>query len=102
MYEAPVVLVVADSKAIVNQLVQNLKAHGLAAFGTNALKEAIRLMALLDPEVVVVDPTSEECFRLLNDLTGGWQSLGLVAIAETETEAQRVREMGIDVIMSHD
>ena len=103
MSEAPVVLVIADSKSIVVQLVQNLKAHGLAAFGTTILDEAIRLMALLEPEVVVVDPTSDECFTLLGDLTSDWKSLGLVAIAESEVAADRARQMGIDeVIMSHD
>jgi CheY-like chemotaxis protein len=103
MTEAPVTLVVARKESTVNHLVQNLKAHGIAAFGTTSLDEAVRLMALLKPQAVVIDPTTEECFALLDDLSGGWQSIGLVAIVESEASAQRVRQMGIDeVIMGED
>src|SRR5437870_5034467 len=103
MSDAPVALVVAQNESLVDHLVRNLKAHGVAVFGTTSLDEAVRLMTLLRPEVVVMDPTSEECFALLDDLTGGWQSIGLVAIAESEVSAQRAREMGIDeVIMGED
>jgi hypothetical protein len=81
----------------------NLKAQGLAAFGTSSLNEAVRLMAQLCPEVVVVDPTSEEWFAALLEKSSGWQSLGLVPVAESDDSADRAREMGIDeIIMAND
>ena len=103
MTDAPIALVVAQNELLMDHLVRNLKAHGIAVFGTTSLDEAVRLMTLLRPEVVVIDPTSEECFALLDDLNGGWRSMGLVAIVESEAAAQRAREMGIDeVIMGED
>ena len=99
MVEAPVVLVVAKEESLVNRLVQGLMANGIAAFGTRSLDDAVRSMVLLQPEVVVVDPTSEECFALLDDLSGGWRSIGLVAVVESDAGAQRAREMGIDEVI---
>src|SRR5215471_5290863 len=101
--DAPTVLVIANDQSLVDLLVRNLKAHGLAVFGTTSLDEAVRSMPLLAPEVVIVDPTSEECFALLDNFHSGWKSIGLVAIVESEAAAQRAREMGInEVIMSRD
>jgi CheY-like chemotaxis protein len=82
---------------------RRLKAQGLVAFGTSSMDEAVRLMSLIRPEVVVIDPTSEECLAVLHENGSGWQSLGLVAVVESETSAWRAREMGIDeVIMADD
>ena len=102
MQDAPV-LVLSDNQELVDLLVQNLKARGLSAFGTTSLREAIRSLTLLQPKIVVMDPTSEKCFELLDDRSGGWKSLTIVAIAESKSSAERAREMGIDdVIMSND
>lgn len=103
MSQPPVVLVVIRNSLQLGQLMSNLKAHGIAAFGTSSLDEAVRLMGLLGPEIVVIDPTSEECYAVLDDMNAGWQSIALVAVVETEEAAQRARELGIeDVIMAED
>ncbi len=102
MSERPVVLVVAKDQELVDLLVRSLKARNLAAFGTAVIGDGIRSTELLRPTVVVVDPTSEECFALLDDLSGGWQSIGLVAIAESEVAASRARDIGIDEVVMGD
>ncbi len=81
---------------------RSLKAHGFTAFGAATIDESVSAMEILRPEVLVVDPASDECSALL-DSASGWQTLGLVAVAETDAAAQRAREMGIeDVVMSDD
>jgi CheY-like chemotaxis protein len=101
--QSPVVLVVIRTDLYLVPLMLNLTAQGLAAFGTSSLNEAARLMALHRPEVVVIDPTSEECLAALHEKSSGWQSLGLVAVAESDDSAKRAREMGIDeIIMAND
>jgi CheY-like chemotaxis protein len=103
MSQPPVVLVVIRNNLHLVPLMLNLKAQGLAAFGTSSLNEAILLMAQLRPEVVVIDPTSEECFAVLNLESSSWQTLGLVAVAESDDSVKRAREMGIDeIIMAYD
>ncbi len=103
MSEAPVVLVVATQRSLVDKLVQDLRAHGLMSFGTTSADDSIRSVGLLQPEVVVIDPTSEECSALLSNVDTRSRSLRLVAIAESEEAAERSREMGIDeVIMGDD
>jgi AmiR/NasT family two-component response regulator len=102
--ELPVVLVVIRDDLHLEHLMQNLKAQGLVAFGTSSEDEAIRLMSRLRPEVVVIDPTSDECSEVF-DVMGsrGWQSMGLVAVVESGDAARRAQEMGIDeVIMADD
>jgi CheY-like chemotaxis protein len=103
MAEAPVVLVVATRRSLVDKLVQDLRAHGLMSFGTTSADDSVRSVGLLRPEVVVIDPTSDECSMLLNHVDTSSRSLRLVAIAESEEAAERSREMGIDeVIMGND
>jgi hypothetical protein len=103
MSQPPVVLVVIRNDLHLDQLMRGLKGHGLVAFGTSSQDEAVRLMAVLRPEVVVIDPTSDECAAVLDEKSGGWQSLGLVAVVESEKSAQSARELGIDeVIMAQD
>src|SRR5947207_15037355 len=101
--EAPVVLVVATRRSLVDRLVQDLRAHGLMSFGTTSGEDSVRSVGLLQPEVVVIDPTSDECSALLNNFDTSSRSLRLVAIAESEEAAERSREMGIEeVIMGDD
>lgn len=103
MSEAPVVLVVATRRSLVDRLVRDLRAHGLMSFGTTSADDSVRSVGLLRPEVVVIDPTSDECSTLLSNLDRSSTSLRLVAIAESEEAAERSREMGIDeVIMGDD
>ena len=103
MSEAPVVLVVATQRSLVDKLVQDLRAHGLMSFGTTSGEDSVRSVGLLQPEVVVIDPTSDECSALLNNFDTSSRSLRLVAIAESEEAAERSREMGIEeVIMGDD
>lgn len=103
MSEAPVVLVVATRRSLVDKLVQDLRAHGLMSFGTTSADDSIRSVGLLQPEVLVIDPTSEECSALLSNVGTSSRSMRLVAIAESEAAAERSREMGIDeVIMGDD
>ena len=103
MSEAPVVLVVATRRSLVDRLVRDLRAHGLMSFGTTSADDSVRSVGLLRPEVVVIDPTSDECSTLLSNLDRSSRSLRLVAIAESEEAAERSREMGIDeVIMGDD
>ena len=101
MGQLPVVLIVIRNNLHLDQLMRNLKAHGLAPFGTSSKSEAVRLISMIRPEVVVIDPTSEECVAVLDEKGSGWQSLALVAVVESDESARRAREMGIDeVIMS--
>ena len=83
MSEAPVVLVVATQRSLVDKLVQDLRAHGLMSFGTTSGEDSARSVGLLQPEVVVIDPTSDECSALLNNFDTSSRSLRLVAIAES-------------------
>jgi CheY-like chemotaxis protein len=103
MSQPPVVLVVIRNDLHLDKLMRGLKGHGLVAFGTSSLDEAVRLMAMLRPEVVVIDPTSDECAAVLDEKSAGWQSLGLVPVVESEKSAESARELGIDeVIMAKD
>jgi CheY-like chemotaxis protein len=102
MAEAPVVLVVATQRSLVEKLVQDLRAHGLISFGTTSADESVRSVALLQPEVVVIDPSSVECSVLLRNCDTSSRSLRLVAIAESEEAAERSREMGIDEVLMGD
>jgi CheY-like chemotaxis protein len=102
MAEAPVVLVVATQRSLVEKLVQDLRAHGLISFGTTSADDSVRSVSLLQPEVVVIDPTSDECSALLSNCDAGSRSLRLVAIAESEEAAERSREMGIDEVLMGD
>jgi CheY-like chemotaxis protein len=99
--EAPVVLVVATRRSLVDRLVQDLRAHGLTTFGTTA-DDSVRSAGLLQPAVVVIDPTSEECSALLSTFDRSSQSLRVVAIAESEEAVERNRELGIDEVIMED
>lgn len=88
---------------LVERLIQGLRAHGFVAFGATNVAEGTRSMDLLQPNVVVLDPASAEGHALLHDPSTGWQSIGLVAIAESDVDVQKAREMGIDeVVMGED
>jgi DNA-binding NtrC family response regulator len=102
MAEAPVVLVVATQRSLVEKLVQDLRAHGLISFGTTSADDSVRSVSLLQPEVVVIDPSSDECSALLSNCDTSSRSLRLVAIAESEEAAERSREMGIDEVLMGD
>jgi CheY-like chemotaxis protein len=103
MAGAPVVLVVATQRSLVEKLVQDLRAHGFMSFGTTSADDSVRSVGLLQPEVVVIDPTSDECLALFSNFDTSSRSLRLVAIAESEEAAERSRDMGIDeVIMGDD
>lgn len=103
MSQPPIVLVVLQKELHLIPLMINLKSQGLAAFGASSVTDLGRLMADLRPEIVVIDPTSDECFALLNSKNNGWNPLGLVPVAESEESAQRAHEMGIDeVVMAKD
>ena len=99
--EAPVVLVMARDQSLVGRLVRDLKAEGLVAYGTTSLDKAVRSMTSRQPRVLVADPSSGECVSLL-DRSGGWKSIALVAIAESEGTVQKAREMGIDNVIQSD
>jgi hypothetical protein len=103
MSEPPVTLVVIRNEKHLNHLVGNLRASGVKAFGASSLDGTVRLMSFLRPEVVVIDPASEECFAVLDHMDDAWRSMTLVAVAESPDAARRAHEMGIDdVIMGDD
>jgi CheY-like chemotaxis protein len=91
------VLVFAKDVPLVDRIVKNLKAYDLRAFGETSVAEAIHSMRSLEPEVVVADPTSEECIALLQDKNDR-KSIVLVAVVESEESAQKAAEMGIDEV----
>ena len=101
MAEAPVVLVLARDQSLVERLVRDLKAEGLVVYGTISLDKAVRSMTAQQPKVLVADPASEECVSLL-DRSGGWKSIALVAIAESEETVGKAREMGINNVIKSD
>lgn len=102
MSEPPVTLVVIRNETHLNHLVTNLRASGVTVFGASSLDGAVRLMSFLRPEVVVIDPASEECNAVLDHMNDAWHSMALVAVAESPDAAQRAHEMGIDDVLMGD
>lgn len=98
----PVVLIIAKNQNLLDQLAQDLKAHSFSPFGATTIKEGMPSLDVLQPDVVIIDLTSEEGFALLDELQLHRKSIGLVAIAESEAAVQRAREMGIDEIVMGD
>ena len=102
MSEPPVTLVVIRNEVHLNHLVRNLRASGVTVFGASSLDGAVRLVSSLRPEVVVIDPASEECSAVLDHMNEAWQSMALVPVAESPDAASRAHEMGIDDVLMGD
>src|SRR5262245_25458059 len=101
MPQNPLVLVLSRKRSVVTTLVRNLKAHQLAVYGTSSLDRAIRSITSHQPKDVVADPTTEECSALL-ERSGGWKSITLMAIAESEKTALKARQIGIKNVIRDD
>jgi hypothetical protein len=96
--EAPVVFVMARSKSLVDELVKTLCAHNLSAAGTTSLDKAINEITAHQPKVIVADPGTRECSILLQR-SGGWDSIRLVAIAESDKTLRHAEKMGINTVI---
>ena len=102
MTDTLVVLVMTRDKALVEELVRRLEAQNISVYGTTSVEKAIASMTSQQPRVLVADPGTEECSRLL-EKSSGWQSITVVAIAESNTTAEKAEKMGIkDIIRGKD
>lgn len=97
-----VVLVFAQDPILVARLARHLRAHGFGAFSATSVAEGLSLMQLLQPKVVVLNPTSKEGYALLHDSTSSWETMRIVAMVDSEVSAQKAREMGIEEVIMDD
>lgn len=88
----------ARSKSVVDELVQALSAQKLSVAGTTSLDKAIDSITAHQPKVIVADPGTRECSILLQR-SGGWDSITLVAIAESAKTVQTAKKMGINTVI---
>ena len=102
MTDTLVVLVLTRDKALVDELVRKLEAQNISVYGTTSVDKAIASMTSKQPRVLVADPGTKECSRLLEE-SSGWKSITVVAIAESDSTAEKAQQMGInDIIRSGD
>ena len=87
------ILVVDKEKILVDLLVRALLSDDIRAFGTTSTEEALRLLEMQSPALVVIDPTIPSGFNLLDAVVLS-KAKALVVSGSPDT-AERARMAGV-------
>jgi CheY-like chemotaxis protein len=93
------ILIVDREKILVDLLIRSLSTPELTVLGATTAEDAIKLVDLHGPDLVVIDPSIPTGLQLVSSLRSSPNKTKIVAITATEELAARVRSIGIDAVV---
>jgi len=91
------ILVVDKEKILVDLLVRALSSDDIKAFGTTSTEEALRLLEMQSPALVVIDPTIPGGFNLVDAVV--LSRAKALVVSGSPDVAERAREAGVREIV---
>jgi DNA-binding response OmpR family regulator len=90
------ILIVDREKILVDLLSRALSSPELTVLGTTSADEAVRLVDLHGPHVVVVDPTVQNGLPLISGIRSSAVKMKVFALTDSDEIRERARKAGVD------
>jgi len=90
------ILIVDREKILVDLLARGLSSPELTVLGTTSADEAMRLVELHGPDVVVVDPALQNGLSLISGIRSSPLKMKVVALTDSAEIQERATKVGVD------
>lgn len=100
MAEKSTILIADNDKLLVDLLVRVWSSHNVSVFGTTSAEEAIRIVDVRVPDLLIVDPGILNGFSLIASVrTAGGDRVKVIALAATAELRTRSRAINVDRVV---